>query len=333
VTGDHADSEAQATIPDIRYALLNTSLEEPLGRTARPAHVLAEETSKIAAWRQACRYTEVGRALPSLITDLHVAAAERGADDRPAALRSLVQAAQVTTLLVKSLGAVDLAWTAAERGHEAAVLLGDPLYIAAASFARTQALVGLGAYHRAGVIARRASEMLHDAEAGVLEVLGTSILTDAFCGSVLGTEDPEAAIEEAASLAERLTNGGAGDNSFFLAFSRTNVELWRISIALESEDPVTAAEVGSRVSLDDIPAKSRKVAFLIDYARALHGLRGRDGEVVTLLRKAERLGPARTVHSLWAREMVTEMLLRARRDSGGVELRTLADRMGLLHAV
>lgn len=48
-----------------------------------------------------------------------------------------------------------------------------------------------------------------------------------------------------------------------------------------------------------------------------------------MLRKADKLGPTRTRANVWAREIVTELLLRARRDAGGAELRTLADRMGL----
>lgn len=37
--------------------------------------------------------------------------------------------------------------------------------------------------------------------------------------------------------------------------------------------------------------------------------------------------------NVWARESVSELVLRARRDAGGAELRTLADRMGLLAAL
>jgi hypothetical protein len=72
---------------------------------------------------------------------------------------------------------------------------------------------------------------------------------------------------------------------------------------------------------------------LVDHARALHALRGRDAEVIQLLQQAEGLGATRTRDSSWAREIVSEMVLRARRDSGGRELRGLADRMGLLSAL
>lgn len=322
------ESEAQGALPAIRHALIATSLDDGDEPASRSIAELADETRTLAEWRQACRYVEVGRALPALLTDLHAIAAQ-GGDDRSEALRSIVQAAQVTTLLVKNLGAVDLAWVAAERGHEAAVHLGEPLWIAASEFARTQALVGLGAYQRADTLARKAAALLDTKTPESIEVYGTSILTAAFNSGVMGTDDPEAGIAEAAELAAHTP----GTNAFFLAFSRTNVDLWRISIALEADDAVRAAEVAARVRLGNIPARSRQVAFLIDHARALHKLRGHDADVLDLLRQAHKLGPSRTSHSIWAREIVGEMMGRARRDAGGRDLRSLADRMGMLQAI
>lgn len=323
-----SDSEAQGALPAIRHALLSTSLDDVDEPSRRTIAELAEQTTNLAELRQACKYVEVGRALPSLLTDLHAIAAE-GGDERPEALRSIVQATQVTALLVKNLGAVDLAWVAAERGNAAAKKLDDPLWIAASEFARTQALVGLGAYKRAAALAQKAAELLDTKTPESIEVYGTSILTAAFSAGVTGTGDPEAAVEEAADLAARTP----GTNAFFLAFSRTNVDLWRISIALEADDPVRAAEVARRVRLENIPARSRQVAFLIDHARALHKLRGRDAEVLKLLKKAHKLGPSRTGHSFWAREIVSEIWNRSRRDAGGSDLRGLADRMGMLQAI
>jgi transcriptional regulator with XRE-family HTH domain len=325
---DQGNAEAQGSIPDIRFALLASSLDDKDTDSTRPIDVLSSETTKLAEWRQACRYTDVGKALPTLITDLHAVAAG-GGTDRPEALRSIVQAAQVTTLFVKNLGAVDLAWVAAERGHEAALRLDDPLWIAASEFARTQALVGLGAYQRADSIARKAAELLRTDSPEALEVYGTSILTSAFCASVMNNDDPRAAVSEAIDVARH----APGTNAFFLAFSQANVDLWQMSILLELDDAVAAAEIAATVNLNDIPAKSRKVAFLIDHARALHAIRGRDSDVLKLLRQAEKLGPTRTHHNIWAREIVGEMFGRARRDAGGRELRGLVDRMGMLHAV
>lgn len=327
---DRSLQNATGAIPDIRLALASTSLDGA-GPFTTPARTMAElgpEVERVAEARQLLRSEEVGRTLPPLIIDLHAVAEGGAGDDRPAALQSIVQAAQTSTLYLKNYGEYDLALAAAERGHQAAVLLDDPIYVAASEFARVQALIGLGAYERADAIAKHATQLLTPKTEVDLEIYGMSVLTAAFTGQMTGT-DPEEALREARAVATK----APGSNRFWMNFSATNVNLWRISIALESEDPVKAAEVASQVRLEDIPAKSRRSSFLIDYARALHALGSRDDEVVKLLRKAEKLGADRFRHNVWAREIVTEILHRSRRDAGGYELRGIADRMGMLAAL
>lgn len=325
---DQSDGDVMGSVPDIRIALLSSGLDggpgDPPGRAMSE---LAAEVQKVAEWRQLCRDIEVGRALPTLLADLHATAA-LGGRHQPDALRSIVQAMHTTTLFLKSLGAVDLAWVAADRGHQAAVMLGDPLFVAASEFARSQALIGLGAYQRADALAMHAAGLLTPSTEADFEIYGTSVVTTAFTAQLRG-DDPEEAVREAQAAAARTS----GTNAFWMNFSRTNVNQWRMSIALEADDAVKAAEIAAAIDLKDIPARSRQVAFLIDHARALHALRGRDAEVVKLLRKADKLGPTRTRNSVWAREIVSELLLRARRDSGGPDLRSLADRMGMLSAL
>jgi transcriptional regulator with XRE-family HTH domain len=332
LTGDHfiadrANSEAHAAIPDIRIALMATTLELPTGKPSRTIDELALETQRLAEARINCQDALVGHGLPPLLTDLH-AAATTDNNDRLTALQSLVQATNSTAHFLKNLGAVDLAWVAAERGHQAAQILEDPVYLAAADYARAQALIGLGAYDRADAIARNAVSLLTPDSVAATEVYGMNVLVTAFCSEMAG-EDPEAALREAEESADRIVP----ENAFWLNFSRANVNLWRLGIALEAGDHVKAAEVAAEVPLSDIPSKTRRLRFLIDHARALHGLRGRDDDVIHLLSKAEKLGATRTRHNVWAREIVSEMVLRARRDAGGRELRGLADRMGMLSAI
>lgn len=327
---DRSLQNATGAIPDIRLALASTSLDGagPFTSPARTMAELAPEVRRVAEARQLLRSEEVGRTLPPLIIDLHAVAEGGAGDDRPAALQSIVQAAQTSTLYLKNYGEYDLALAAAERGHQAAVLLDDPIYVAASEFARVQALVGLGAYERADAIAKHAAQLLTPKTEVDLEIYGMSVLTAAFTGQMTGT-DPEEALREARAVAAK----APGSNAFWMNFSVGNVNLWRISIALESEDPVKAAEIASQVRLEDIPAKSRRSSFLIDHARALHALGSRDEDVVKLLRKAEKLGADRFRHNVWAREIVTEILHRSRRDAGGYELRGIADRMGMLAAL
>ncbi|WP_073481022.1 helix-turn-helix domain-containing protein [Streptoalloteichus hindustanus] len=326
VPTDQGDSDVHGAIPDIQFALVTTNLDHARSAPQRPTAELKAETARVADARQACDYTEVGRALPSLLVDLHATAVQGTGDDRNEALRCLILTCQVTTLLVRNLGENLLAWNAAQRGLQAAERLGDPVWAGVAEFAYTQALVSLGAYDEAHEHAQRALRELGPDDDKSIQVYGTSLLTAGFCAVTAESGQADDEIAEARNLARRVER----PNAFWLGFSDANVDLWRMSIALESEDPVLAAEVAARLAPEAIPLRSRRATFFIDHARALAGLRRPDREVVELLRRAEQLAPLRTRNNVFVRSMVTEMIERSRRDSGGRELLGLAERMSLV---
>lgn len=319
ITGDGLeirDSLADSTIPEIRQALLDTDLDG----TDRPRGALPElvgETQLLAALRQANQDAEVGRRLPALLVALHTHVRE------PDGLRALVTATHTTALLTKGLGAADLSWIAADRGHDAATRLGEPAWVALAEFARTQALSALGAHQRADKLVHRAlSTVPPDAH----DVRGALTLTAGYTASVLGTSDPDAALDEAARLADHVEDG----NRHYLLFSPANVVLWRISSALERGDHATAAALADTINRNDLPIQSRRTTYLIERARAHYGLRRPDAEIIRLLLEAEQLGPIRTRANPFAREIVATMLTRARPEAVAREARGIAARMGLL---
>jgi transcriptional regulator with XRE-family HTH domain len=318
LTGDGLeirDPKVDTAIPAIRSALLDSDLDgnEPV-RGELPA--LVAEAQLLAAMRQANQDAEVGHRLPDLLAALHTHARE------PEGLRALVTATHTTTLLVRGLGALDLAWIAADRGHEAAVRLGDPHWVALAEFARTQALGGLGAHHRAAKLVERA---LDTVPAGSYDIRGALTLTAGFTESVIGGSSA-AALDEAAGIAAHTENG----NAHFLLFGPANVVLWRISTALERGDHAAAATLVETLDPADLTIDSRRTTFLIEWARALYGLRRPDEQVVRLLVAAEKLGKVRTRTNPFARDIVATMVERARREAVAREARGLADRMGLL---
>ncbi|GAA1239862.1 hypothetical protein GCM10009676_25770 [Prauserella halophila] len=262
---------------------------------------------------------EVGQRIPDLLVALHTHARE--ADG----LRSLVTATHTTSLLVKGLGAPDLAWIAADRGRAAAERLGEAHWIALAEFARTQALSGLGAHKRAGTLARRGLEIVPD---DAHDVRGALTLTAGFTESVTGGA-PEAALDEAAGIAEHVEHG----NRHHLLFSPANVVLWRMTAALEEGDHATAAALAETIDPAELEIDSRRTTYLIEYARARYGLRKPDEQVIDLLTRAERLGPVRTRGNMFVREIISTMIGRARREAVAREARGIASRMGLLKTV
>ncbi|TDV40115.1 helix-turn-helix domain-containing protein [Actinophytocola oryzae] len=320
ITGDGLeirDPDADSTVPAIRQALLDTDLDgadPPVGDLAE----LTAETHLLAALRQANEVAEVGRRLPALLTALHTHV------PAPDGLRALVTTTHTAALLTKELGAPDLSWIAAERGYEAATRLGEPAWVALAEFARTQALSALGAHARADKLAHRA---LDTVPAGATAIRGALILTTGHTAAVLGG-DPSAPLDEATSLAEHVEDA----NEHFLLFQPTNVVLWRMSAALERGDHATAATLADRINPAALGIDSRRTTFLIERARALYGLRRPDEEVISLLLRAEKLGPVRARANPFAREIVSTMVTRARRESVAREARGLASRMGLLRS-
>jgi len=321
ITGDGLeirDPQADATIPGIRNALLSTDLEgmdPPYGDLAD----LTSETQLLAALRQANQDAEVGARLPELLASLHTHV------HQPEALRSLVTATHTTALLTKGLGAFELAWIAADRGHDAAAKLGEPKWIAIAEFTRTQALSGLGVHRRANKLAQRALEAV---PADAYDIRGALTLTTGFTASVVGDSDGSDALDEAAGLAEHVEYG----NQNFLLFNPANVVLWRVASALECGDHAEAARLAETIDPAQLVIQSRRTTYLIEYARALHGLRRPDEDVIALLVQAEKLGAIRTRTNPFARDIVSTMLARARREAVAREARGLASRMGLVKA-
>jgi tetratricopeptide (TPR) repeat protein len=275
--------------------------------------------------RQACEYEQVGRRLRTLLPDLH-SAAVRSSEEVPA-LQSVVLATQATTLWLKNLGYADLAWIAADRGWQAALRLDDPLWIAAADFARTQALSGLGAYRQLDTIAAQAAESTPRDTPQGLEVYATHLLTQAFAAAATGSDATADALAEARAISARTGQGTA----FWIMFGPTNVVQWEMSITLEQGRPGRTIELAATVDPDSIPVQSRKAAYYTDLGVALSQVKSRDREAVSTLRRAETLAPDRVRNNPLVREAVDAMLQRARRDAGGSDLRGLAHRTGIVH--
>lgn len=153
---DPSQGRAHASVPDVRRALMASSLDYAERGPSRPVAELVEDTAEVMNLRQACEYERVGRSLARLLPDLHAAVVR--SPERVPALQLVVLAAQASTLWLKNLGYTDLAWIAADRGWQAALRVEDPLWIAAADSARTQALSGLGVYGQTDAIAAHAAE-------------------------------------------------------------------------------------------------------------------------------------------------------------------------------
>jgi hypothetical protein len=137
--------------------------------------------------------------------------------------------------------------------------------------------------------------------------------------------DGDAALGYAGELA-RCTGEG---NAYSLGFGPTNVGIWRMAAAVEAGDHERAATIGEGLNPRVHPNRSRQAAYWIDYGRALARLRGRHDAAVMALRRAEVVSPLHTLRNPFVRDVLGELMARARRDAVGRELRGMAYRAGL----
>jgi transcriptional regulator with XRE-family HTH domain len=322
---DREQSDAQAAVPSLRLALMQTALDGVPDVVPRPLPELLAETRRIGDLRWTCDYAAVGAVMPRLLRELH--AAVRDPSVRAEASRALVMVCQAGATMLKDLGYPDLAWIMADRGCQVAEQLGDALWVAASRFPRAHALLAAGATTQALSQVDDAAALVTPDAAEAGQVYGMLQLSAAMALTQLHrADDALTRIAEADEVAARTGDGTA----FRFCFGPTNVRLWQVALAVEEGEGGRAAVIARTVDVGAIPARSRQAAFYADVGRGLAQVRGRSREAVTMIRRAEELAPQRIrVHPL-VRETVRDLLGQSRRAAGGPELRGLARRMAVL---
>ena len=316
------------SLKPFRAVLLDATLDDPPDVAARPVAVLAPE---VAAVDQALRNADYGtlhQHLPGLLGELQVQAATAAGPKRDEALQLLILASASAMIMLRHLGRTDLAWVAADRGRQAAALLGDPAWTAAAAFECAHARPSVNKPRPLMSTPRIADKFEPYAGDDRMsrEVYGMLRLSAALACAVNG--DHQGAEEhgtEAARIAEPL-----GDRpEAFELFGPANVGVWRTSLTVEAGNAEGALAHAAKVEPRMLASGNRRAALRLEKARA-KAMLGDDGDAITELRAAERLSPAQVRNNPLVREMVARMLDSARREAGGRDLRGLAWRMGLV---
>jgi hypothetical protein len=120
---------------------------------------------------------------------------------------------------------------------------------------------------------------------------------------------------------------GVDANHWQTGFGPANVELHRLSAALDLGDVSQVIETAPRVNVDHLPVE-RQVTHLIDFARAL-SLLAKDDNALQVLLRAEQKSPTIVRHNTMVREVVRSMYRRAPATAGkSSALLALAERCG-----
>lgn len=214
-----------------------------------------------------------------------------------------------TTL--SKIGEVDLAWIAAERAMQAADQADDPLVLASAARAGTHALLAVGRYDDALALGSRAAswlrERLDEQDPAALSLFGMLYLRSAVAAARHQDRGIAAdLLRQAGHAAEQL---GEDANYWQTGFGPTNVELHRLSIALDLGDVAYVVEHGPAIPVQHMPTE-RRVCHLIDVGRAM-SLIARDAEALDLFLSAETEAATFVRHNPVVRETVRTMHRRA----------------------
>jgi hypothetical protein len=321
-------------VAEITPLLYDITLDHVPDIPARPVEQLALWAAQANAHCDEARYALAGKDLGALLTELHVHAARGTAAARRTALAALVEACVVAFGIARQLGHPQLAVQAMDRGHAAAVRLGDP---ALAGFAR---LARAGAFSRLGA-RRTAAAVLSEARAAVegeadptgddvraAEALGmTHLLAAQLAGRDGRAGDADAHLAEAADLA-----GATGErNTLAWHFGPANVAVWSLAIAVERGDGPSHAE---RLDANPVAPVSagRRSRLHLDLARGYAQAEGgKDNEAIRHLDAADRIAPTRVRNDPIARDLVLTLDRRARRRVW--ELDSLRNRFGVSRTV
>jgi tetratricopeptide (TPR) repeat protein len=269
------------------------------------AVVVSRFTEQVWFEYQAGRIGRVVSALPELIRNAQLLEDEPGSDRAGWAVSARIHHLAATTL--SKVGESDLSRIAAERALNAAEQADDPLVLASAARAGTHAFLANGRYDDALSLGTTAAGWLRDRmdadDPAALSLFGMLHLRTAVAaGRHADRSTSRELLDLAANAAERL---GEDANHWQTGFGPTNVELHRLSVALDLGDVAYVVERAPQITTENMPAE-RTATHLIDTGRAL-SLIARDDEALASFLDAEQIAPQLVRHSPVVREAVKVM--------------------------
>jgi transcriptional regulator with XRE-family HTH domain len=292
------DEEEHDDVPAIRDALMAPRrLSRTLFSSSMPLEYIDPgPVARLAegAWASYQR-GDLGRvvtALPGLIKttqQMEAASSDDAAYRRAcAAVSARIHHLAATTL--SKIGEADLAWIAAERAMQAADEADDPLVLASAARSGTHALLAVGRFDDAvelgDVAARWLSPRMEFGDPAALSLYGMLHLRTAVAAARHQDRLANELLAQAGRAADQL---GVDANYWQTGFGPSNVELHRVSAALDLGDITQVIDSAPRINVEHLPVE-RRVTHLIDLARAFSSV-AKDDEALHTLLMAERTSP------------------------------------------
>ncbi|MGH3774928.1 MAG: helix-turn-helix domain-containing protein [Pseudonocardiaceae bacterium] len=309
----------------VRSALLAVGRNRPGGQTVPLDALRARVTATLSAHYSCRQDHEVGAALPSLIRDLHTSIAAGRDVARLLELVVLLHSGATPGWLRVAGAPLDLRAQAVQLAHQAARHRDSPAALGLATWGGLHVLLSAGEFNLAQIELDSVTVPTDTPES--MQLAGMLALSRSLVAAADSRPgDVAAPLEVAIELAERTGEG----NAYWMGFGSTNAGFWRVNVELEAGDYERAAAIAEGLRPEAHPFRGCQAMYWVDYGRALARLRGRHEDAVMALRRGEKISARRVHRNPFAREVLTGLLTRSRRDSpAGRVLRRMAYRAGL----
>jgi transcriptional regulator with XRE-family HTH domain len=326
---DPVDADTKAGLDAIETALERYALGVDPEVLLRPwPQITADLHRLITSMTWTADYRGASELAPVVLGELH-GAYLRLPRHRHEVLVGLIRAYTSAMITATRLGARGLPGAAVRAAQQCAETLDDPLWLGYAAFVRgfaTGRLNRAAHYRRSVAAAENLTNLLDSSDA--LQACGMLHLSAAFAAGAQADRDTvNTHLAEASVLAARMdTEVGSWADLFF---GPTNVGIWRTSIASELGEDSRVLEAAKTTHPELLPSHNLQAEFWTEVGRALAAENKTRNKAVGVLVHAEQLAPQRIRHDVLVREVVADLLLQARDDASGRELRRLAWRMGI----
>ncbi|MER7604713.1 helix-turn-helix transcriptional regulator [Nocardioides sp. NPDC127503] len=326
------EDSGQHTVPALRSVLMDYRPGTGFRRTPteEPVHLDELVTRLDNAWTayQAARFGYVTAQLAALIPDAKTAAAAYDGDESRVASGRLALAYHLSATLLTKLGETDLAWTASNRGMEAAQTSENPVVIGSLLRSLSHSLQSAGEYAEAVRLTHDAIDYLdpHMAKAGrtLTSVYGMALLAGSMAAA---RADDRATVRDFLDGAGRAaTRLGSDRNLMWTAFGPTNVAIHRVSTSMELGDLQVALSLGPTLDTSAVPTE-RRVRHALEVSRAYSSANRRDEAIATIL-EAEQAAPEQVRYHYLSRHLV-QTWIRTQRGKPALHLVELAQRVGV----
>lgn len=302
------------------------------GQPHVPAAITLDEAIRLTGHAHRCyqatRYRELATTLPQLSASVAELVEDSKGDRRREALRTLASIEAVTAKLATKIGHGVAAWKAANRAQDAAQRADDAYARAAATYQLVCAALITGRRDTAERLAVLGAAEIRGATSLDLTWRGALTLIAAIIAARRRDEaEATGRLDHAERLADQL---GTDGNIGWTAFGPTNVQIHRMSAAVELDEPRHALAAADQLEAVAIPdeLRGRQAQVRLDSAWANAQLNEDPFALINLL-DAERVAPELVHNSHTARALITDLMRRERRHTMP-GLRGLAERAGVM---